>query len=149
MIRTAAVFLGGVVLSLVASAVLVTVLLPNSGELIVKMFNTPPTSPKWNELWIQWQHATHITVFIIGPLVGIAVGVFIGLFQRRNAVLLAIFALVPDFLMGVVGDRARYWSHSISGVALYALHHSFPFIAAAFSTYIVQRLSKPEVRLQE
>jgi hypothetical protein len=146
--RTVAVFIGGAILSFVVSAVLVTVLLPNSGELIVAMFKTPRNSPNWNDLWTQWQHMARITVFVIGPLIGIAVGVFVGLLHRRNAMLLAVCALVPDFLVGVLGDRARYWSGSFSGVALYVVHHSFPFIAAALSAYMVQRLSKSDMPLQ-
>jgi hypothetical protein len=149
MMRTVAVFIGAVLLSFIVSAVLATVLLPTSGELIVAMVGTPRISPKWNELWTQWKHATRITVFVIGPLVGIAVGLFVGLLQRRNAVLLAACALLPDFLVSFFGDRARYWSHSTSTVALYFLHHSFPFIAAAFSAYMMRRLSKSEARLRD
>jgi len=141
--RTVAVFVGGVALSFLVTAMLVGALMPHYGELIVALFNTPPNSPKWHDLWIQWQHFTRIGVYVIGPLTGLAVGIFVGMAQRNRPVPLALCCLAPEFLLGFLGDRAKNWSNSISGILFYVLDQSYPFVAAAIAAYLLHRLAHP------
>lgn len=148
--RTAVIVVSGVLLSFLIGGVLTSVLLPNAGQLIVTMWNTPASSSRWDELWTQWQQAGRTITYLIKPLVGVALGVFVGLLQKHRVVLVATTCLVPDFLVGFLADRARYWSHSLFGICMYLFNHSLPLVTAAIVAYILHRLmAKPRAHNEQ
>ena len=134
--RTFAVFLGGVLLSIAIGVALELVLDPNAGQWIAKAFNTPPTSPQWGEISRQLERSGRISLYVINPLVGLAVGIFVGLLQKNRVLIVTASCLIPDFLYGLLTDRAKLWAHSMLGILRYTVHNSLPFatalVAAAF-----------------
>src|SRR6266545_3936233 len=98
--RALAVFVGGVFLGIAMSGALELVLDPNGGQWIVKAFNTPPTSSQWGEISRQLERSGRISLYVIDPVVGLAVGIFVGLLQKNRALIVTASCLIPDFLYG-------------------------------------------------
>jgi hypothetical protein len=138
--RTVAVFLGGALLWMLAIGALELVLDPNGGQWIVKAFNTPPNSPQWEEIAQQLERSGRIELYVISPFAGLAVGIFVGLLQKRRALIVTASCLIPDFLYSL-SDHARLWSHSVLGVLRYGLTRSIPFATAVAAAAICHRRS--------
>lgn len=144
--RTFAVFLGGVVLLLITTAALELVLDPNGGQWIVKAFNTPPNSPQWGEIARQLERSGWISLYVVSPFAGLAVGIFVGLLQKSRALIVTVCCLIPDFLYALLSDHAKLWAHSVLGVLRYGLTRSIPFATAVASAAICHRLIRARHR---
>ena len=119
---------------------------PNAGLWIVKAFNTPPSSPQWKEIAQQLERSGRIELYVISPLAGLAVGIFVGLLQKSRALIVTASCLIPDFLYSLLSDHARLWSHSVLGVLL-GLTRSIPFATAVAAAAICHRRSaRPIIR---
>lgn len=114
--RTFAVALGGVVLSFVAPLLLARVFLPGEFTLISKAFVIPPHSSQWTEVSYQLHRAELIQAYVINPLGGVVVGIFVGLLQQRRALIAAVGCMIPDLLYGLLVSRPRIWADSVRGV---------------------------------
>jgi hypothetical protein len=145
--RTLAVFVGGVVLGFALSVALELLLDPDGGQWIAKAFNAPPTSPQWGEISRQLERSGKISLYVINPLVGLAVGIFVGLLQKNRALIVTASCLIPDFLYGVLTDHAKLWAHSILGIARYALHSSLPLAVALAAAALCHRFMNNRRRL--
>jgi hypothetical protein len=138
--RTFSVFLGGVLLSAAIPGMLQHLFRPDEAQWIVKAFTTPPTSPQWGEIWYQLQHGAKLRVYVFDPLGGLAVGVFVGMLQRRRTITLAAACMVPNFLFYFLTNHVRPWARSGSGVFHYSLDNSLPFIVATLTAALCQGL---------
>ncbi len=138
--RTIAVFVGGVLLSFLLPIPMGHYLTPNTGPLIVRMFSTPPNSPDWDELWRQWHRINLLSLYVISPLVGLAVGIFVGLLQKQHPVLLAVLCQLPEYLDRLRTDHVTRRLGSLSGTFTYLLIRLLPFLAAALGAFICERL---------
>lgn len=58
----------------------------------------------------EFQRAHWLSVFLINPVVGLAIGLFVGFFQKTRASITAVACLVPQFLFGVYADGWVGWS---------------------------------------
>ena len=138
-IRTAVVLLCGILLFLVASVCLERLLAPNDFVLIHKMYT--PLPPEQSALFYkQLSHSADITVYVVDPLAAIIVGLFVGLLQRRNAVILAGCCLIPDFIISQFDDTRKLWEYSLKGISIYAFHHALPFAGAMVTAAACQYL---------
>ena len=135
--KTTAVTAAGVLLSFFLAAELQHLLRPNMPQLIVKAQHANPRGPEWGGLSKQLQHVAAVTVYVVGPLAGIGVGVFVALLQKRRPVLIACLCLIPQFFVGLFTDYRRAWAHSASGVLHYLFDHSLPFILAILAVIAV------------
>jgi hypothetical protein len=57
-----------------------------------------------------FQRAHWLTVLLINPSVGFAVGVFVGFFQKTRSVITAAACLVPQFLFHLYANGWAGWS---------------------------------------
>ena len=113
---------------------------PNEGQWIVKAFNTPPNSPQWNEIAQRLERSGRISLYVVSPFAGIAVGIFVGLLQKSRALIVTVSCLVPDYLYALFTDHAKLWAHSVLGVLRYSLTRSIPFATAVAAAAICHRL---------
>jgi hypothetical protein len=138
--RTAAVFLGAIIVSLVTDAILGRFLTPDFGHLVVRMSTTPPNSQQWDEIWRQWHHVNVISVFVLAPAAGFASGAFVGLLQKRYAIVVAASTQIPESLFQLWSVRAKPWVHSPSGAA-FAIGQELLPLAAAMLAVVLCRLA--------
>jgi hypothetical protein len=138
--RTLAVFITGVVLTFVLSSVLVYVFMPQGNLTIARALAAPPNDPHWNQMWQDIHRMGLTIVFLINPVVALAVGVFVGLLQKTRVALIAAACLVPDFLEGMFSDPVRLWAKSASGAVLFAFQSGLPFIVAIATALLCRRL---------
>jgi hypothetical protein len=115
--RTAGIFLGAVIVSFATDAILGHFLTPGLGQLLIRMYTTPPESKQRAEIWHQWHHVNLISVFVLAPVAGFAGGVFVGLLQKHRAVLVAAITQIPNMLLVLWFDRHGMWTHSMFGIA--------------------------------
>jgi hypothetical protein len=152
LVRTVACLGGGIFLSFVLPAILDKLLEPNLPHLIMEAARTPREQLQSSEAWRELQHSASVVVYVLDPLVGIGVGTFIGLLQKRRPVILAVLCLVPSYLVELLTDHRRSWAASGSGILHYLFNHSLPFIAAIvavslsryLTNYLRQRRDDPE-----
>jgi hypothetical protein len=137
--RIVVVLLGAVVLSFAAEAAMGHFLTPNAGELIVQMSTTPPSSNEWDELWRQWHHVNVISLCVCAPLAGLAAGIFVGLFQKRHAIVVSAISQMPELILLTLSDRAKPWASTVSGLASFAIQHSLPLIAGILGALLCRR----------
>ena len=137
--RTVAVFLGGVALSYAVPMVLGHFLQPDSSQLVVKIFTTPPNSPEWPEIWRRWHHVNLVALYVMAPLAGLVVGTFVGLLQKHHAAAVAASCLLPGFLDSFWADRAKSWATSASGILFFIAVRSLPFVTAILAATLCQR----------
>jgi hypothetical protein len=57
-----------------------------------------------------FQRAHWLTVFLINPSVGLAIGLFVGFFQKTRASITAAACLVPQFLFHLYANGWAGWS---------------------------------------
>jgi hypothetical protein len=144
--RTLAVFLGGVVLAIAVSALLEMVFDPNAGYWVAKAFDTAPNKPEWDEISRQLARSGRISLYVVGPLAGVAVGIFVGLLQKSRVPIVTACCLVPDFLYGLLTDHAKVRAHSTVGVLRYAFHNSLPFATALAAAVLCHRFIRARHR---
>jgi hypothetical protein len=145
--RTAGVFLGAVLVTFATDAMLKHFLTPGFGQLLIRMYTTPPDSSQWAEIWRQWHHVNLISVFVLAPLDGFAGGIFVGLLQRRHAALVAAGTQIPIMFLVLWFDRHGPWIHSFSGIASAVGQHLLPVIAAMLSALVFRRVLKSRRRI--
>jgi hypothetical protein len=138
--RTVVVLLGGVVLSVVVPIVLEYLLQPNANLWLAKAFTTSPDSPEWREIWPKFRESAAISTYVIAPLAGLSVGIFVGLFQMNRPIIVTTSCLMPEFLQGFFSDHARFWTHSVHGVFRFVFQRSLPFIVAVLAATVCHRL---------
>jgi len=137
--RTFLVFVGGAIVAIVVEIILGQWLTPDAGQVITKMFTTPPNDTQWNALSRQLNHIHSIALYVIAPLGGFAAGKFVGLFQRKHVIALAALCLVPDFVELLWADHSRYWASSAPAFLRFVLVRSLPFLAAIVAAAICKR----------
>jgi hypothetical protein len=144
--RTLCVFLVGVTLSIVVPILLEYLLQPHSSQLIARVFTTPPNSPDWFEIWSAFRRSAAISTYIVAPLAGLGVGLFVGSLQRKRPAIVAASCLLPEFFQGLLSDHAKVWMGSAFGVLRFTFQHSLPFVAAVVAAMLCQRLIRNRVR---
>jgi hypothetical protein len=141
--RTVVVLVGGILVASVVPAVLEYFLQPGSPMLVQRVMTTQADSAEWRDIGPAIRSSTTIATLVIAPLVGVAVGAFVGLLQRRHTLLLATFCLLPEFMERLLGDHAKHWATSAIGVARFVAYNSLPFLtgigAAALCRKLVRR----------
>jgi ABC-type glycerol-3-phosphate transport system permease component len=138
--RTLGVFLVGVVLSIVVPILSMYFLQPHFNQLIARVFTTPPNNHDWDEIWSALRRSAAISTYIIEPVAGLAVGLFVGLFQRERPAIIAAGCLIPEFLHGFFVDHAKFWMRSAVGILHFTFQHSLPFVAAIVAATLCHRL---------
>jgi hypothetical protein len=147
LLRTTAVLTVGVLLSVVGGPELDKLIQPKDfvAELH-KALTVPARSPESREIMRKLYHAGDITVYISDPLAGLIVGIFVGLFQRRHTMIMALSCMAPNFLLGLFSDNVKNWARSPSGIVHYVAWSSLPFIAAVagagFARWLILRGSR-------
>jgi hypothetical protein len=136
-------------LSLVAAVGFEQVVNPHGPELIVRAFRTPATSPEWNDIARQLRRSAWLVSYIGDPLAGFVVGAFVGLLQKRHTLIVAAACLAPDVLYTFFTDRARLWSHSVSGILNHLFVISLPFMAAVLAAAAFNHWTAPKIRSAE
>ena len=144
--RTLGVFSVGVVLSIVVPILLMYFLQPHFNQLMARVFTTPPNSPDWDETWSALRRSAAISTYIIDPLAGLTVGLFVGLFQRERPAIVAASCLLPEFFRGLLSDHAKVWMGSAFGALRFTFQHSLPFVAAVVAATLCQHLISNRVR---
>jgi hypothetical protein len=139
--RTAAVFLGAIIVSFVTDAILRHFLTPDFGHLVVRMSTTPPSSQQWDEIWRQWHHVNVISVFVLAPAAAFASGAFVGLLQKQYAILVAASAQLPEVFFQLWSVRAKPWVHSPSDAAFAVGQELLPVIAAMLAVVLCRLAS--------
>jgi len=97
--RTAGVICGGALLSFLLVVGLMWVLAPDTPKLVAYQLGLfpPPTTPaEIADLTRRIRVNGIVTRYIIGPLMGIGVGLFVGLLQRSRPGLTAAICMLPD-----------------------------------------------------
>ncbi len=130
--RTLLVFVGGVLLSIAASAIFEHLLVRDNGPLISRLYTGVPADQR-SEFYQRLNHSVAVSVYVVNPLVGLTVGIFVALFEPTWTKIVAACCLIPDFAFVLVEDKTKYWSHSLTGVATFAFDHALPFIAAVLT----------------
>jgi hypothetical protein len=138
--RTVVIFLGAMILSFVVDGILRHFLIPDFGDIVVRMSATPPDSQQWGELWQQWHHINVISVFLLAPVAGFASGAFVGLLQKHYAAVVAASTQIPELLFQLWSDRAKSWVHSPTGAAIAVGQHLLPVIAAMLAVVLCRRM---------
>lgn len=138
--RTVAVVLVGIFLSIFGAALLDHLIDPHAQELIVKAFTLPRDSPQWAELSLRLQRSAWLTSYVVNPLTGFLIGIFVGIFQKRHTVVVAAGCLIPYFLYTLLMDRGRLFSHSVNGLLTHLFVVSLPFMAAVVTATAIQHL---------
>lgn len=141
LLRTAAVLIVGILLSVVGGTELDKLLQPK--DFITELHQAltiPPQSQEWPEIMRRLHHAGDISVYISDPLVGLIVGIFVGLFQRRRTRIIALSCMAPNFLLHLFSDNVKNWARSPFGILQYLERSSLPFIAAIAGVTFVQWL---------
>lgn len=136
--RLVAIFLGGVALSVFATGTF-QLLLTSSGD-IIKLNTTATNSAEWPEILNHLRQSGIVSTYLVVPLAGLLVGVFVGVLQKRWAMLVAASCWVPDFLFGFFSDEHKAWARSSRGITFYIVDHSLPFIVAVLASAICSRL---------
>jgi hypothetical protein len=134
--RTVAVFIGAITVCFVTDAILRHFLMPDFGQIVVRMSTTPPGSQQWDEIWRQWHRINVISVLVLAPVAGFASGVFVGLLQKHYATLVAASTQIPELFFQLWSDRAKPWVHSPSSVAFAVGQHLLPVIAAMLAVIL-------------
>ena len=137
--RSIAVFVGGVLLVFVFSTGLTEIIFPNEPQLMNKALMAPVNSPVRYQAWQDFHRAMGLITYVINPLVGLAVGIFVGLLQKKYAAIMAIACLIPDWLVGFLGDHARIWTHSKAGIVHYFLIVTSPFVIASVCSWVIAK----------
>ena len=96
--RPVAVFLEGVFLWMLTTTALELALDPNEGQWIVKAFKTLPNSPQWDEIARRLERSGRISLYVVSPFAGLAVGIFVGLLQKTRALIVTVSCLIRDYL---------------------------------------------------
>jgi hypothetical protein len=138
--RTAAVLIGAILISVAAHTLLGHLLSPDSEKLIVRMFTTPANSKEWTDLARQWHRFNSISLFVATPLGSIAAGLFVGFLQKHNVALVAAICQIPEFAVLLWVDHAKNWEGSLQGYAYFLGVRSLPFITAIATAMLCQRL---------
>jgi hypothetical protein len=137
--RTIAVFLGGVALTAIVGTLLSTAFTPDAGKLVVWMLHQRPNDPNWLEVYPRWHRWMLISAYVVPPLTGAVVGLFVGLLQKKAAALVAAACFLPELVLMSIGST-WVWAGSLSGTLRYWAIRSIPFVTAAAVAAIVQRL---------
>jgi len=138
--RTVGVLLGAVIGSFVTDAILRHFLAPGFGQLIVRMYATPPDSKQWDEIWRQWHHVNLVSSFILAPVSGLAGGIFVGLLQKHYQLLVAASTQIPELLFHLWNDRTHFRVHPLYGAAGSLGQHLLPVVAAILGAALVHRV---------
>jgi hypothetical protein len=119
---------------------------PHFNQLIARVFTTPQNNPDWDEIWSALRRSAAISIYIIEPIAGLAVGLFVGSLQRKRPAIVAASCLLPEFFQGLLSDKAKVWTGSAFGVLRFTFQHSLPFVAAVVAAMLCQRLIRNRVR---
>jgi hypothetical protein len=99
-VKSAAVFLGGVTLYYLLNAILFYVFYPGASGIQLALYSSHrkqyPHSPVLDQ---QIRNFQIFVRFVLPPLVGGGVGCFVGLFQKSKTALIATICLLPDMCM--------------------------------------------------
>ena len=136
-IRTILVLFGGVMVSILASALFENILAPNSADLISRLYTQiQPHDPA--VFFRGLSHSIAVTIYVINPLVGLIVGAFVGLLQRIWTKTVAACCLMPNFIVVSSDDHRRLWAYSIKGITVFAFHNALPFAAAIITATFIR-----------
>jgi hypothetical protein len=138
-IRIFLIFVGGSLISIVASAVLEYFFVRDSGTLISKLYTGLPADQR-AQFYQRLQHSITVSVYIVGPAVGVMVGIFVALLPRTWTRIVAMCCLIPDFMFVLLDDQRRPWAYSVSGIATFAFDHALPFVAAALTAGVLRNV---------
>jgi hypothetical protein len=139
-VRTIAVFVGGLIVTLAADAIMTKFVTPDFNHLLIRMFTTPPESKEWSDISHQWHHANMISVFLLAPVAGFASGIFVGLLQRNHAPLVAASTQIPELLLLACSDKLRPWASSAMGVTSFLGQHFLPVVTAMLGALLSRYL---------
>ena len=151
-LRTAAILLAGVVISMVGTVVVDSLLEPRDfAPALRRALATGANIPVPPEVMQRIRRAADITVYVVDPLAGLVVGLFVGLLQKKHAITVALIALIPNFLIDLTPAHIDNWPRSASGAARYLIDCSLPFVIAivgvVLTRYLRQSQTPDEVRL--
>jgi hypothetical protein len=123
----------------VATAFLEYLFNRNSDALISRLYDAVPPDARTG-FYERLYHSASVTVFVVVPLAGAIVGVFVGLLQRTWVRTVAVCCLIPDFVFGFLGDTRKVWAHSAKGISIYAFDEALPFAAAILAATVCRYL---------
>jgi len=125
--------LGGIVISYMLLALCTWLFLRSSvvGDMILEGFRTgnqigsQVLTEKYGDPAIIMKRGLQQIQFIIGPIVSVSVGIFVGLFSRRHVWQLSALSLVPFAIFMVV---AHSWN--LAGIGLGLLYLAMSVVSA-------------------
>ena len=139
--RTFLIFVGGAIVAIVAEMIFGQWLTPDAGQVITKIFTTPPNDTQWNALSRQWSHINSIALYVVAPLAGFAAGAFVGFFQKKHVIAVAALCLGPNFVELLWADHSRSWASSAPAFVRFVFVRSLPFFAAILAAAFFKRWS--------
>lgn len=138
--RTFTVILVGVVASFLMMIV-ATHLILKPVDLAVKMQNANRSDNDRAVFQRDFQRAHWLAVLMINPLMGLAVGLFVGYFQKTRASITATACLMPQFFFRLYANGWAGWSDDRLPPLLG--HQLLVFLPAVFVAHYVWRLTNP------
>jgi hypothetical protein len=107
-------------------------------DLAVEMQNANRSTNDHTAFERDFQRARWLTVLLINPSLGLAVGLFVGFFQKTRASITAAACLLPQFLFQLYANGWRGWSDERLPPLL--AHEFLVFISAIIIAHYVWRL---------
>jgi hypothetical protein len=145
-LRTVAILLAGVVISIVGTVVLDGLMQPRDfAPTLRAALATGANTPVAPEVMQRLRRAAHITVYVANPAAGLVVGLFVGLLQKRRAIALALIALIPNFLIDLTPVHIGNWPQSAVGAAHFLIGSSLPFVTAILGVMLTRHLRRPRM----
>lgn len=142
LMRTFTVILVGVVASFLFMASAAHLIL-KPVDLASKMQNANRSNDDRTIFQRDFQRAHWLTVLLINPSVGVAVGLFVGFFQKKGAIITAAACLLPQFLFHLYANGWAGWSDERLPPLLG--HQFLIFLPAIVIAHYVWRLRKRRV----
>ena len=150
MLRTAVVLVVGVFLSFVLLSLAGYVLASHVG--LAHGLSEASRSPsECSSCGTQFVRAGLWSRFVVEPIIGLGVGLFVGIFQKKRVGLIAVGCLIPLFLFEIAGRRWADWS-SLSlliEVGSMLLQAAIAVLAAWFISRLMSRFGGTGVILSQ
>jgi hypothetical protein len=140
-LRTAAILLVGVAISMVGTVVLDSLVEPRDFKPALRIaLATGANCPVPAEAMQRIRRAAHLSVYVADPVAGLVAGLFVGLLQKKRAIIVALIALMPNFLTDLTPVHVGNWSHLHPGAARFLIDRSLPFMAAIVGVVLARYL---------
>jgi hypothetical protein len=102
--RTLGVIIGGAILGQLLSGIFTSAIVPNLGAIVLYRYN-PTLQPGMRGHEEEIRHGMLLLRYVADPLAGLAVGMFVGCFQRSRPAIVALSCWMPEVFFLIVGTN--------------------------------------------